>query len=218
MEIYELQDRIRTFCRSKEKYDDEFKTICAALDLISDCNDAIHSYIELPSNSGRGINYVYIYGIIHILNIQTDAVKVIYQHFLGKQLKLNDKSNLQAINLLRNKVFSHQIKISDGKFEGYGIAGDKLSSHSFMPYSLLGDFSDDKKEIIEMINDLAKNQINNNFLFIEMNGLIEVHQNELSIIMEEICKSLGITELDEDIPYIKFPPHLEKLIKEIEVD
>ncbi|WP_150538675.1 hypothetical protein [Actinobacillus vicugnae] len=148
----------------------------AAMDIIGDTYSAMCSYKVSDKNKvGKYISYVYVYGILNILELQQDAIKAIYQCLLNKKYSPDKDDKLKDIREVRNKAISHSVEYikKEDKFQGYGIIRHSLSIDNFEYYS----FSD-------------------NSLHMQVNifEMIERQEKRLTELLSEICKELNLRE------------------------
>ena len=163
--------------------------LLSALDIVSDAEDGIYSYLNLKNKNGRGLNYIYCHGIISLVETEAHAIKVIYKILLNKELDITSIPDLDIVRLLRNKIFAHPVDLSQrhGK-QGFGIIAGYLSTFSFSPYS----FESDKYEsgnglsLYEKVKNLANNKIKYRDLIIDIKELIEKQQIILCKKLKEI--------------------------------
>lgn len=164
--------------------------MCSALDVVSDINEAIHSYLNLKEFTGRSINYVYIYGIINCLQSQTIAVQFIYKFFLDNTLDITQNKELDIIRLLRNKIFAHPV----GKEDGFGIVASTMKTFSFQPHSFQSEYGlkgHNKLGIYEKVDLLSKNQFIGDHFTIDIKELIKKHQSALEMYLQEVVDHLS---------------------------
>lgn len=166
-----------------------YRLLCSALDIVSDAEDGIYSYINLKNENGRGLNYIYCYGIISLAETEAHAIKVIYKILLNKDLEIASIPDLDIVRLLRNKIFAHPVDLSQrhGK-QGFGIVASYLSTFSFSPYSFENnDYqSGNELSLYEKVKNLASNKTNYNALIIDIKELIEKQQIILCKLLKEI--------------------------------
>ena len=146
-------------------------------------------YLNLKNENGRGLNYIYCYGIISLAETEAHAIKVIYKILLNKDLDIASIPDLDIVRLLRNKIFAHPVDLSQrhGK-QGFGIVASYLSTFSFSPYSFESDKYEDGNglSLYEKVKNLASNKTNYNALIIDIKELIEKQQIILCKKLKEI--------------------------------
>ena len=161
----------------------------STLDIFSDAEDGIYSYLNLKNKNGRGLNYIYCYGIISLIETEAHAIKVIYKILLNKELNITSIPDLDIVRLLRNKIFAHPVDLSQrhGK-QGFGIIARYLSTFSFSPYSFESDKYEDGNglSLYEKVKNLANNKIKYRDLIIDIKELIEKQQIILCKFLKEI--------------------------------
>lgn len=161
----------------------------SALDIVSDAEDGIYSYLNLKNKNGRGLNYIYCYGIISLIETEAHAIKVIYKILLNKELNITSIPDLDIVRLLRNKIFAHPVDLSQrhGK-QGFGIIASYLSTFSFSPYSFESDKYEDGNglSLYEKVKNLANNKTKYRDLIIDIKELIEKQQIILCKFLKEI--------------------------------
>ena len=187
--------------KSWEKYrkDENYRVLCAALDVAGDINEAIHAYLHLKEKSGRGINYIYIYGIINSLQSQTNAVQCIYKFFMGVNLDINGNKHLKTVRLLRNKILAHPAEIGK-ESSGFGIVAAEMSTFSFHPhnFSALEIFpsEQDNLSLYEKVERLTKNEFNGRRFSIDIKELISNHQSALCHYLNEVREKLDLPRVE----------------------
>ena len=166
-----------------------YEFLLSALDIVSDAEDGIYSYLNLKNKNGRGLNYIYCYGIISLAETEAHAIKVIYKILLNKDLDIASIPDLDIVRLLRNKIFAHPVDLSQrhGK-QGFGIVASYLSTFSFSPYSFESDKYEDGNglSLYEKVKNLANNKTKYRDLIIDIKELIEKQQ----IILCELLKEM----------------------------
>lgn len=166
-----------------------YEFLCSALDIVSDAEDGIYSYLHLKNENGRGLNYIYCYGIISLMAAEIQAVKVIYKILTNKEIDITKIPDLEIVRLLRNKIFAHPVDLSNrnGK-QGFGVVALYLSTFSFYPYSFENYHYENGAELslYEKVKNLASNKINYLDLIIDIKDLIEKQQIVLSDFLKEI--------------------------------
>ncbi|MDY0501162.1 hypothetical protein NMU76_02345 [Pasteurella multocida] len=140
-----------------------FHVLCAAMDTFSDTQDAMFAYMNLEVGSKyTGIEYVYAYGILNILEVQQDVLKVIFEFLTQKNLKIDSYQNLKEIRKIRNDVFGHSVtyKKRDEIFKGIVITRYNLSVDYFeaIDFSKFGTGFSNKYKV--SIKELIKLQTN----------------------------------------------------------
>ncbi|KGQ63444.1 hypothetical protein [Gallibacterium anatis] len=179
--------------KNENGYNKKYYHLCAALDILGDTETAISDYLELENKNGRGLNYVYIYGILQILQLRNEAVKAIYNIFL-KEIKENEVLN--AIRLLRNKLSAHPFD-KNSENGAFGIEACSLSTFLFSPYK----FDLDYKKINHTVQyyhtlpfhkkvDILIKDNNINHISLNMKEIIEEQNSILEEYLYEICKHL----------------------------
>ena len=187
-----------------------FRVLTAALDIVGDAEDGLQDYFLLENNHGRGMNYIYVYGAINLMNIESQAVKVISKILTNTDINLTQNPDLDIIRIIRNKILAHPIDLN-GSVNGYGIIASQLATFSFSPYSFLSD-TYTEKENNETIYDCVKkleDGKNTSFLTIDINDVRKGQEKELLKILNNICKSYHINDevKDENIPFV----HIEDI-------
>ena len=148
----------------------------AAMDIIGDTYSAMCSYKRSDKNKvDKYLSYVYVYGILNILELQQDAIKAIYQCLLDKKYNPDKDNVLKDIREARNKAISHSVEYikKENKFQGYGIIRHSLSITNFEYYSFSDNSSHTQVNIFEMI---------------------ERQEKRLTELLAEICKELNLRE------------------------
>lgn len=122
--------------RNKNDYTKKYYHLCSAMDIMGDTDEAISSYLELENKKGRGLNYIYIYGILQVLRLRSLAVKTMYNIFIPKkeQKIQQDDEILEVIRVLRNKLVAHPFDDSLGNGGAFGIAASGLNTFEFSSY------------------------------------------------------------------------------------
>lgn len=159
-------EKVRKYMRYPNICDEKsFHVLCAAMDILHDTTDAMGAYLRLESLEHKytGIEYVYIYGILNVLEVQQDALKIIYEIFTHKKLNLNSISELRKIRIMRNDIVGHSLKNKSGEYKGFGIIRHSLSADhvEVMDFSLFGRDSlkysvKIKDEIIIQLNKVSE--------------------------------------------------------------
>lgn len=81
--------------------------ITACLDVIGDTCEALRDYIKYPFPEELGIKYLYLYGVLQALFIQSDAVQHLYEGFNKTYAMPNE---LKRIRNVRNYSTGHPTK------------------------------------------------------------------------------------------------------------
>lgn len=184
--LEDIYQKLTSVDEKKKKY----KVLCSALGVVSDINEAIHSYLNLKEFTGRSINYVYIYGIINCLQSQTMAVQFIYKFFLDNTLDITQNKELDIIRLLRNKIFAHSVDTNNG----FGIVASTMKTFSFQPHSFQSEYGlreHNELELYEKVNLLSKNQFKGDHFTIDIKELIKKHQSALEMYLQEVVNHLS---------------------------
>lgn len=185
IQLEDIYQKLTSVDEKKKKY----KVLCSALDVVSDINEAIHSYLNLKEFTGRSINYVYIYGIINCLQSQTIAVQFIYKFFLAKALDVTQNKELDIVRLLRNKIFAHSVDVDNG----FGIVASTMKTFSFQPHSFQSEYGSkeyNKLDIYAKVDLLSKNQFTGDHFTIDIKELIKNHQSALEIYLQKVVDNL----------------------------
>lgn len=186
IQLEDIYQKLTSVDEKKKKY----KVLCSALDVVSDINEAIHSYLNLKEFAGRSINYVYIYGIINCLQSQTMAVQFIYKFFLDNTLDITQNKELDIIRLLRNKIFAHSVDTDNG----FGVVASTMKTFSFQPHSFQSEYGLQERnelELYEKVNLLSKNQFKSDHFTIDIKELIKKHQSALEMYLQEVVNHLS---------------------------
>lgn len=168
----------------------KYKSLCSALDVINDIDDSIYAYLNLSRTLGRGINYIYVYGIINALQSQTDAVKIVFKFFKEKDLNVNENKDLDIIRMIRNKIFAHSADYGNG----FGIIASTLTTFSFQPNGFQIEYKDsahNQLDLYSKIDLLSRNQYKGEHFTISIKQLIENHQLCLEKYLQDVIDSLN---------------------------
>lgn len=205
--VYEYLQEIRDFYILEDKchyikfdndnpngeYSKKHKIFCASLDVLSDINEAINSYLNLPDVCNRGLGYLYIYGIISALNVQSDAIKSIIKIVKGDNFDINKDENLDIVRIIRNKIIAHPAEYNEEKsgkkISGFGIIASSMTTFSFQPH-IFGISSGDKKNndvsLYEKIVSLSNHTYQGDHFTINIKELIKNHQSSISGKLKEL--------------------------------
>ncbi|MDY3124561.1 MAG: hypothetical protein SOW21_09375 [[Actinobacillus] rossii] len=205
-EIYNCIDKIRNAIQIEEIKTTipNYEILAAALDIVSDAEDGIASYLSLEDKNERGINYIYINGVLSLLMVEIQAVRVIYKLLLGKDLNITSDKHLDIIRLLRNKIFAHPVDLGvGGSRNDFGIIASQLTTFSFIPYAFNGELpSSNDKTLYEKVEELARNRVNHNPV-IDIKELIKNKNSSLETYLNEICETLFLPEQYNPQEYTK---------------
>lgn len=142
-----------------------FHVLCAAMDILHDTTDAMGSYLALKSSEDKytGIEYVYIYGILNVLEVQQDALRIVYEILTHNNLNFNSIPELKKIRIMRNNIVGHPLKNKSGDLKGFGIVRNSLSIEyvEILDFSLFGHDSSKysvkvKDEVIIQLNKVSE--------------------------------------------------------------
>lgn len=184
---------------------DNFRVLTAALDIVGDAEDGLYDYFMLNNNNGRGMNYIYVYGAINLMNIESQAVKVITKILTNADIDLTQRPKLDIIRLLRNKILAHPIDLSSS-INGYGIIANSLSTFYFSPYSFLDNTYEDQRDnetVYDCVKKLTENK-NTRGLTIDIFKLRKEQEEELILILDDVCKKYPIPNKvrEEELHYV----------------
>ncbi|MBE2896384.1 hypothetical protein HPC38_05790 [Pasteurellaceae bacterium HPA106] len=187
--------------RTEKGFNKKYYHLCSALDALGDAECAIDDYLKLKKLEGRGINYVYIYGILQVLNLRNEALINVYNTLMKesifkkdeKGIYINEDEDFQVIRLLRNKLVAHPFN-NDAKDHAYGIAVHGLNTFGFFPYRF--DSSRNKegieenksKTVHEKVKALKDGDITP--IYFDIEELINHQNNKLEKYLKEICAFL----------------------------
>lgn len=124
-----------------------------------------YGYLALKSSEDKytGIEYLYVYGILNILEIQQDALRIAYEILTHDKLNFNSIPELKKIRIMRNDIVGHSLKNKSGDLKGFGIVRHSLSIEYFevLDFSLFGCGSlkysvKVKDEIIVQLNKVSE--------------------------------------------------------------
>jgi hypothetical protein len=96
--INELNEEIRSFINTPDIHSlislDEvgFNQVCSCLDLIDDTEQALDAYIGLHYPAAMGERYLVLYGVLHAIRLQQDAVKNLFES-LGVEYDQDEELN-----------------------------------------------------------------------------------------------------------------------------
>lgn len=195
-EVYTQIKCIRNYLGCEEVYQinknkPNYRQLCSALDVASDINEAVCQYRHLRNCNSRGMNYIYIYGIINAIHAQTDAVKVIVQFFTGENLNTQSDHRLDIVRLIRNKVLAH----ASDRGNHFGIIADTMTSFSFQPHSFQKEYNNAEHEQMDLykkVQKYSKGQYEGGHFTIDIQRLINEHQmalrEQLSKVVEHLNK------------------------------
>ncbi|MCK3658880.1 hypothetical protein A4G18_09220 [Pasteurellaceae bacterium Pebbles2] len=199
--IDKLRDKILSLDLADRNEVDK-KIMYAALDVVSDTDSGINAYLNLENTEERGMNYIYIYGLINILQSQVSAIQTIYKFFLNENLDISKNDILNGLRVLRNKIFAHSVEIIDekknkGRVEnknikeesGFGIVSDTMKTFYFDFYKVGIEEIDDFK-VYKEICPIASNKFENYSMGININYLIRLYSKEVIKILENIAEHL----------------------------
>lgn len=189
--IYELTDVIRRYNFHAQEHS---AILFSALDAIADIELAKSSYLGLRNISDEGINYVYICGIINLLDIQSDAIKAVFKIILNEDMDLTKIPEIDVVRILRNKIFAHPVDLSSRFYQGFGVVRSLLTTFCFSPYVFnenMNDKKQSKSDLYSQIKELADSKINQDPLIIDVRILIKKHESIISNILNKICKQKG---------------------------
>ena len=89
--------------------------LCACLDIIEDCDWAIHRYQQGPSTTDLGFLYLMTYGLLQALFVQQDAVKYAAE---AVRMPYSRPAELVEIRQVRNSAIGHAPEKSAGYCSG----------------------------------------------------------------------------------------------------
>lgn len=193
MNFYDRIDKIR-----KAYTDYEIKLsknvgehFCSALDICGDAFCALDEYLHLDDKGNDTINYIYIYGAVHLMGLQMQATKLIYELVLNRSMDLTKDEQLDSVRVLRNKFFSHPFEQEQHTGSSYGIVRASLSTFKFQPYAFTFNIGSNSAELSESekINAII-NRGENHLVIVDMKKLIENHYLALNSYLDEVCQHL----------------------------
>lgn len=193
-------EHIRRHINTEKSWDEylkheHYQSLCAALDVVGDIDEAIATYLNLEETTGRGINYVYIYGMVNALHSQTEAVRCIYKFFLEKPLNIRESQYLDIVRILRNKIFAHASDTENQKqINAFGIIASSLTTFSFVPNAfrkIYDNIDHDKLSLYEKVSLLGKGRFKGKNFTIDMREMIQNHQAALIHYLTEVTKKIN---------------------------
>ena len=132
----ERVDRIRDLINSPRKHyslrqdSTLFIMLCSCMDTIEDTERALESFLtEDTDSSGKGRNYLRMYGALQALFVQQDAVTNLH---IALGIQCPEDTSIKEIRHIRNAAVGHPTDITIGKEKAFGfIHFGTLSAYEF---------------------------------------------------------------------------------------
>jgi hypothetical protein len=188
----------------------------ASLDVIEDSQIAIDDYSNLPEFSSNEKGYLYVYGILHALYLQQDALRNLNKALFGQDINFNEEyPELHNIREIRNNSIGHPTDRGKGK-SFHGISrmtiqkkGFQMSS-SFPKIGKEDDFEDiNILSCIAIQNELLKEILN--YTMEKLKTDFEIHKNNfkdkklIDLVSPNIDYNFSklYENIDRDYPLVK---------------
>lgn len=156
----------------------KWRQLCASLDVISDTESAINSYVSLPAfNAGNG-GYLFIYGLLHAFFLQQDAIDHLWFALFEQNIKWKDEyPEVYLLREIRNDAIGHPTK--RGNFRSFHfISQPSISKQGFQFISIDSDTNSSEIKDVDL-NHLIKTQYQT--ISIILGNAIELLEKENSI-------------------------------------
>jgi hypothetical protein len=135
--IENIFEEIREICnhpwKSELLFQDKiiWNRLWTSLDVIEDSQIAIDDYSNLPEFSSNEKGYLYVYGILHALYLQQDALRDLNKALFGQDINFNEEyPELHNIREIRNNSIGHPTDRGKGK-SFHGISRITIQKKGF---------------------------------------------------------------------------------------
>lgn len=186
--IENIFEEIRKICNHPWKRELLFQDkiiwnrLWTSLDVIEDSQIAIDDYIDLPEFSSNEKGYLYVYGILHALYLQQDALsnlnKALFEQNIDFKINYPELYNIREI---RNNSIGHPTDRGNGK-SFHGISRITIQKKGFQMSSSFPkiDIDDEFEEVnilscIAIQNELFKEILNHTME--KLKSDFEIHKN-----------------------------------------
>lgn len=146
----------------------EWNKLCSALDVIGDTELALDAYLDHPKVESLGLRYLFVYGVLQLLQTQQDVVKHLYDSL---NIEITSPTKISSICAIRSTAVAHPASRREDKvFKSGFIEQISLSHHGF---TLLTVYSDGKECNFERVDIPALIQEQRTVLIQALSNLVE---------------------------------------------
>lgn len=122
--LADAEQRVRAFANRREVFDlhfasrgDDWNRLCVAMDTLGDSAAALMHFESHGLGSEVDERYLRLYGAFQAIILQQDAIKAIYDVYIGSKLKAPQDSGWQKCRTLRNLAAGHPVDHKQGEFQ-----------------------------------------------------------------------------------------------------
>jgi hypothetical protein len=209
-------EEIREICNHPWKrellFQDKIKwnKLWSSLDVIEDSQIAINDYTNLSEFSSHEKGYLYIYGILHALYLQQDALCNLNKALFGQDIDFrNEYSELYNIREIRNNSIGHPTDRGNGK-SFHGISRMTIQKKGFQMSSSFPKIGkEDEFKDVNIISCIAiQNELFNEILNHTMEKLKSDFDNHKSKFKND--KLLSLVPPTIDYKFSKLYENIDK--------
>lgn len=121
--ISEAEERVRALTNHGGMYErcfasrrDDWNQLCVAMDTLGDSAAALTHFESYGFGAGVDERYIRLYGTLQAIILQQDAIKAIYEIYLGSKPAIDEESAWKRLRRLRNLAVGHPLD-AHGKAE-----------------------------------------------------------------------------------------------------
>lgn len=146
----------------------EWNKLCSALDVIGDTELALDAYLEHPEVESLGLRYLFVYGVLQLLQTQQDVAAHLCDSL---NIKITSKTKIPSICAIRSTAVAHPASRQENKVFKSGFIEQCSLSHR--GFTLLTVYSDGKESNFERVDIPALIQEQRTVLIQALSNIVE---------------------------------------------